>query len=220
MSPLVRSVNVGCAEPNPAGGGATGIWKVPVPVIEVRAPGPRGSGLGSGVVGDLVANSRHHGGDDQAVYAVAREELDHWASVLDRELPDGTFGENLTTAGTDVDAALVGECWRVGGAVLQVRGPRIPCATFAARMGERGWVSRFADHGRTGAYLAVLEPGRISVGDGVEVLDRPGHGVDVPLVLRAFLGDMDATERVLAAGALAARPDAELRERAARRRNR
>ena len=47
------------------------------------------------------------------------------------------FGENLTTSGLDVDGA-VGERWQVGDeVVLEVAGPRIPCSTFAARMGEK-----------------------------------------------------------------------------------
>ena len=111
------------------------------------------------------ATRRHHGGDYQAVYAFAREELDWWAAQLGRELPDGMFGENLTTSGLDVDGALIGERWAVGDeVVLEVCGPRIPCATFAARMGERGWVKRFTDVGRTGAYLSVVTGGTVRPG--------------------------------------------------------
>ena len=108
---------------------------------------------------------------------------------LGRDLADGMFGENLTTEGLDVDAAVVGERWRVGSALLEVTGPRIPCATFAAWMGERGWVRRFTERGRTGAYLAVVEPGVVSAGDAVEVLDRPATASPCREVFRAFTGD-------------------------------
>jgi MOSC domain-containing protein YiiM len=191
-------------------GRATAIDKRPVDVVEVRDPGPKHGGLGSGVVGDDVVSRRHHGGSRQAVYAVAREELDWWGAALGRELQDGMFGENLTTAGLDVDAAVVGERWVVGSALLEVAGPRIPCATFAAWMGERGWVRRFTERGRTGAYLAVVEPGTIRVGDPVEVVSRPGHGVTVPTVFRAFMGDLDAADVVLAAGVLGGDDHADL----------
>ena len=67
--------------------------------IAVRAPGPMRGGLGSGIVGDVIGNRKLHGGDDQAVYAYAREDLDAWAAQLDRELTNGMFGENLTTDG-------------------------------------------------------------------------------------------------------------------------
>jgi MOSC domain-containing protein YiiM len=101
------------------------------------------------------------------------------------------FGENLTTTGLDVDAAEVGEQWSVGTALLEVCGPRVPCATFAAHMAERRWVRRFTERGRTGAYLAVREPGTIAPGDPIAVVHRPGHGLTVPMFFRATMGDRD-----------------------------
>lgn len=203
--PVVLSVNVGAPmRQRVPKGKDTGIGKVPVDVIRVVDPGPRrvedGHGV-SGVEGDFVGNGRHHGGSGQAVYAVAREELDHWADELARDLPAGIFGENLTTQGIDVDAAEVGDVWRVGTAVLEVSGPRVPCATFAARMGEKGWVRRFAERGRSGAYLRVVEPGEIRPGDEIRVAPG-GSGIEVPTVLRAFLGDLETARAVVDAGAL------------------
>jgi MOSC domain-containing protein YiiM len=198
----VRSVNAGRLAPVPGRTQPSAIDKGPVGRVEVRDPGPRKGGSGSGVVGDEIGSTRHHGGSTQAVYAVAREELDHWGRVLGRELPEGCFGENLTTAGHDVDGALVGERWRVGEALLEVTGPRVPCGNFAAHMGERGWVRRFSERGRTGAYLAVVEPGVIAVGDPVEVVHRPDHSVTVPRVFRAVQGDRAEAEAVLAAEVL------------------
>src|SRR4029077_13192022 len=186
MQPVVRSVNIGGPRAGIRRGGLdTAIDKRPVSSAQVRDPGPKRGRLGSGVVGDDVVSRKHHGGSSQAVYAVAREELDWWGSELGRHLADGLFGENPTTEGLDVDGAVVGERWRVGSALLEVTGPRIPCATFAAWVGERGCVRRFTVRGRTGAYLAVVEPGVVSAGDAVEVLDRPAHGITVPEVFRA-----------------------------------
>src|SRR4051794_28729008 len=141
MSAHLLSLNLGSAEPSTAKNvGVTGIGKRPVDSALLRAPGPKHGGLGSGVQGDYIGDTRHHGGDFQAVYAFAREELDWWEEQLGRDLPGGMFGENLTTRGLAVDEALVGERWAVGDeVVLEVCGPRIPCATFAARMGERRW---------------------------------------------------------------------------------
>jgi MOSC domain-containing protein YiiM len=218
MQPVVRSVNVGGARSGIRPRGRdTAIDKRPVAAIEVRDPGPRRGGLGSGVLGDDVVSRKHHGGSTQAVYAVAREELDWWGAELGRDLRDGMFGENVTTLGLDVDGAVVGERWRVGSALLEVAGPRIPCATFAAWMGERGWVRRFTERGRTGAYLAVVEPGVLSAGDVVEVSGRPSHGITVPEVFRAFTGNDEAAGRVLTAGVLGADDHRDLERRLARR---
>lgn len=177
----------------------TAIARDPVAMIDVRDPGPKHGGLGSGVVGDVIGEPQHHGGSTQAVYAVAREELDWWSRELARDLPDGLFGENVTLAGHDVDGALLGERWRIGTAVLEVTAPRIPCATFAARMQERRWVKRFSERGRTGAYLAVVEPGRIEVGDDVLVVHRPDHGFTVPDHFRACMGDRDLARAIVEA---------------------
>ncbi len=217
MGPTVRTVSVGSPREGILRRGATAIDKRSVPTVDVRDPGPKRGGLGSGVVGDDVVSRRHHGGSRQAVYAVASEELDWWAGELGRELRDGMFGENLTTEGFDVDGSVVGERWQVGAAVLEVSGPRIPCATFAAWMGERAWVKRFSERGRTGAYLAVLEPGAIAAGDEVVVLDRPGHAITVPEVFRAFMGDVEQGRRVLDAGVLGADDHADLERALARR---
>ncbi|MDT3397568.1 MOSC domain-containing protein [Streptomyces sp. B1866] len=184
---------------NPAG--TTGIDKRPVAEpVWVCAPGPMGTG-GSGLAGDDVCDRRFHGGNDQAVYAYAREDLDRWERELGRELPAGVFGENLTTLGIDLNAALVGERWRVGsGPLLEVTSPRVPCRTFAGWLDERGWVKRFTETGLTGAYLRVVEPGAVQAGDPVEVVHRPGHEVTVGLVFRARTAEPALLPRVLAAG--------------------
>ena len=59
---------------------------------------------------------------------------------------------------------------------------------------------RFTERGRTGAYLAVVSPGTITTGDVVEVADRPEHGITVPEVFRALMGDGPAAERVVRRG--------------------
>jgi MOSC domain-containing protein YiiM len=203
VSARVLSLNMGSKAPNDAPGElpVTGITKRGVESAEVRDPGPKSGGLGSGLVGDYIANTRYHGGADQAVYAFAREELDLWAGRLGREIAPGTFGENLTTEGLAVDEARVGDRWAVGEEVLlEVTGPRTPCATFARAMGVSGWLKTFADHGRTGAYLSVLTGGTIRRGDAVRVVERQDHEVTVPLLFRAEMGDLAAMRTVVAAG--------------------
>ncbi|MEV0177860.1 MOSC domain-containing protein [Streptomyces sp. NPDC050625] len=181
--------------------GLTGIDKRPVDgPVRVTAPGPKGT-AGSGLAGDSVCDLRHHGGDDQAVYAFAREDLDGWERELGRTLANGAFGENLTTEGLDVSGALIGERWRIGPAlVLEVTCGRIPCRTFQAHLGERGWVKRFTQKGAPGAYLRVIEPGEIRVGDRVEIVHRPDHDVTVALQFRAETTRRELLPRVLAAG--------------------
>jgi MOSC domain-containing protein YiiM len=196
----VLSVNLAVPEKSTAKSvGITGINKRPVdrPVL-VRPPGPKGVGLHSGLVGDQIFDIQHHGGDDQAVYAYAREDYDWWERELGRELPGGLFGENLTLRNVDVNGAVIGETWRIGDElVLQTTFGRIPCATFEAKMGERRWMKTFARENRPGAYLRVVTAGEVKAGDPVEVLDRPAHGVTIGYGFRAWMTEPELLEGLL-----------------------
>ncbi len=150
-----------------------------------------------GLNGDDHAAKVEHGGTEQAVYAYAREDLDWWTEQLGRELRNGEFGENVTTAGLDVNAALIGETWQMGDVVVQVTAPRIPCGTFAAWTGEEHWVKRFAAAGRPGAMLRVLAEGEIGAGTEITVLARPAQHVTVAESMRAYYGDTDLMLRLL-----------------------
>jgi MOSC domain-containing protein YiiM len=199
----VHSVNVGRAEPNPFKGAlSTGIGKRPQDhPVEIRDPGPKQGGLGSGLVGDFIGDVDNHGGRDQAVYAYAREDLDEWQRRLGRELADGCFGENLTTSGLDVNGARLGERWRVGSTVeLVVTCPRIPCGTFRGWMDEAGWLKTFTAAARPGAYLAVAVPGAVRRGDAVTLLHRPSHDVDIALTFRALTTQRELRPRLAEAG--------------------
>lgn len=203
MSARVLSVNLARPKAEPGGKGyRTGIDKRPVEQIEVFAPGPR-YGDGPGVLGDHVGDAQHHGGVHKAVYAFAREELDWWERELQRGLSDGTFGENLTTAGIDLERLRINQRLRVGAEVmLEVSVPRSPCATFAAHLGERGWVRRFTGHGRCGVYLRVVVPGTVLAGDEIELLEPPAHDVDMLTAFAAAMGDDQAARRVVEARCL------------------
>ncbi|MFH8464245.1 MOSC domain-containing protein [Streptomyces sp. NPDC017991] len=181
--------------------GVTGIDKRPVDgPVRVAAPGPKGVG-GSGLAGDAVCELRHHGGDDQAVYAFARKDLDDWERELGRPLAGGMFGENLTTQGVDVSGAKIGERWRIGSeVVLEVTSGRIPCLTFQGHLGEKGWVRRFTRKGASGAYLRVIEPGEIRAGDPIEIVHRPDHEVTAAFQFRAATLERTLLPRTLAAG--------------------
>ncbi|MDH6135382.1 MOSC domain-containing protein YiiM [Kitasatospora sp. MAA4] len=209
------SVNVGRPRPNPWKGAAeTGIDKRPVDgPVAVSEPGPRGTGA-VGLAGDRVYDLRNHGGSDQAVYAYAREDLDRWEPELGRRLASGSFGENLTTLGVDVNGALIGERWRIGTTVvLEVSCPRIPCGTFQGWLERAGWIKRFTQAALPGAYLRVIEPGDIRAGDPVEIVHRPDHDVTVALSFRALTLEPDLLPRLLAADALPEEAKATVRRR-------
>jgi len=215
----VLSVNLARVRANPyAPSRSTGIDKACArePVM-VRAPGPMRGGLGSGLVGDTIGNQKLHGGDDQAVYAYAREDLDTWETRLGRPLTNGMFGENLTTSGVEVTEARVGERWRVGidGLVLEISAPRTPCRTFSAFLQLDDWIKTFTDAAKPGAYLRIISPGTVRAGDAISIDYRPDHEVTIGLVFRARMSDPGLLPQLLAADALSSELKAYVRRRAA-----
>ena len=185
----VLSVNVAHVRPNPYKSfDVTGIDKRPASgPIEVRAPGMKDGGAGSGLAGDTIGDHESHGGDDQAVYVYAREDLDRWEGELGRTLSPGSFGENLTTQAVEVNGALIGERWTIGDdLVLEITSPRVPCATFRGWMGIPGWLKTFTAASMPGAYLRVVVPGTVSAGDEIVVSHRPDHEVTVAAMFRSL----------------------------------
>jgi MOSC domain-containing protein YiiM len=180
---VVVSVHVGRPRevPIPRGAVTTAIWKNPVAGrVAVR---------GVNLDGDDQADRSVHGGPDKAVYAYAVEEVRSWEDELGRDLGEAAFGQNLTTRGVDVSGALIGEQWKIGTALLEVAQPRLPCFKLGLRIGVPGFVRRFAEASRPGAYLRIVEEGDLGAGDRVEVISRPDHGVTSRMVADAIVGD-------------------------------
>jgi MOSC domain-containing protein YiiM len=215
VMPVIHSVNLGRAAPAAyLKGRSTGIDKRPVDhPVQVTAPGPKHV-AGSGLAGDDVCNRRHHGGNDQAVYAYAREDLDHWSAEFGSPLASGSFGENLTTAGIDISAAILGEQWAIGEhLVLEISDPRIPCRTFAGFLGQRGWMRRFTQRADAGTYLRVVVPGEVSAGDPVTVVHRPAHGITVRTAFQAFTSDRNLLAELVDISSLSAEAQATVNNR-------
>ena len=187
----VLSVNVGRARTVPGGRRhvRSAIWKSPVEGrVAVR---------GVNVDGDDQADRRVHGGPDKAVYAYAVEETRRFEAELGRELGPAPFGENLTTEGLDVSGARVGDRWAIGTTVLEVVQPRLPCAKLAFKIGDRTFLRRFAQAGRPGAYLRIVQEGELAAGDDVEIVHRAGHDVSVRFMVHALLVDHTMLPEVL-----------------------
>lgn len=142
-----------------------------------------------GVVGDVVVDRKHHGGYDKAVYAYAREDAMWWERAIGREIRNGGFGENLTTEGIDVNAALIGERWQIGSAILEVSEPRIPCRVFAGFWDRPTLIKDFTDARRSGAYLRIIQEGEITAGDEITVIHRPEHEVTIKDIFDAKAGE-------------------------------
>ena len=143
----------------------------------------------NGVVGDRVIDTNVHGGYEQAVYAYAREDAQWWEREINEEIPAGRFGENLTTEGIDVNAALIGEQWKIGSVILEVSQPRIPCRVFAGFWKRATLIKDFTQAGRPGTYLRIIQEGTAQAGDAIEVIFKPDHTISIGDLFAAKSGE-------------------------------
>jgi MOSC domain-containing protein YiiM len=206
------NINIGRMTPLPGvkGVGQTGIFKTPVagPVMVTTL----------GLEGDAIADTRHHGGPDQAVYVYGAPDYAWWAAELGRPLLPGTFGENLTLDGLASARLSVGDRLHLAEVVLEVTAPRIPCATLAARMGEPAFVKRFRAAERPGVYCRVIREGQAAAGEVVRLEPHPGPTITVLEMFRDYYANEwdEAKLRHHLAAPVAIRDRVEMEERLAR----
>lgn len=184
------SVNLGAERPlrGAKASGKTGIYKEPVEgPVRVTS---------SGLAGDEISDTKNHGGVDQAVYLYGVPDYEWWSYELGRELPPGSFGENLTVGGLESARANIGDRLHVGSAVLEVAAPRIPCVTLAARMEEPAFLKRFREAGRPGLYCRVIREGYVRAGEEASYEPYEGEAVGALEVFRDFF-EPDASEAAI-----------------------
>ena len=174
------SINVGIETPIEGAGksGKTGIFKRGVEGPVALTP--------LGLAGDTISDTENHGGVDQAVYVYGAPDYAWWSEEVGRELPPGTFGDNLTVSGLESAECCIGDRFLVGSVILEVTAPRIPCSTLGARMGDRMFVKRFMRAERPGLYCRVVRGGEVRAGDAVEFVRYEGEKVLAIELFRDF----------------------------------
>lgn len=167
----------------------TGIFKLPTegPIKVTKL----------GLEDDVIVSKKHHGGPDQAVYIYGMLDYEWWSRELGREMPPGTFGENLTISDLESARFDIGDTLSTGDATLQVTAPRIPCSTFAARMDDPLWVKRFRQAERPGLYCRVLKEGSVKTGDNVSVEKYRGETISVLEMYRDYYEKDKSRETLL-----------------------
>jgi MOSC domain-containing protein YiiM len=120
----------------------------------------------TGVTGDHVIDIRFHGGKDKACYLYSEDHYRYWKSLYpDADWDWGMFGENLTVENLDESQILIGDIFRIGGALVQISQPRQPCYKLGIRIGNPDIVKQFSLSDFPGAYIRILEEGYVQKGD-------------------------------------------------------
>ena len=192
-------------------GQSTGIYKAPI-------TGPMQLAF-DGLVGDVQADRRVHGGPEKALHQYA---VDNYRRLGERlpaiagQLLVGSIGENLSAAGFDEQTVFIGDIYRLGQARIQVSQPRSPCWKINHRYGHDGVARLIAETGLTGWYYRVLDCATISSGEELELIERPPGAVSLAelwQVWREHRPDPATLERFCAAPGLTASWQKKLRHR-------
>lgn len=154
----------------------TGIYKMPAEgPVEITS---------LGIESDAICDKKNHGGPDQALYIYGGVDYVWWENELGQKLAPGTFGDNLTISDLESAVFNVGDYLHIGEVTLQVTAPRIPCGTFATRMGDPHWVKKFRAAERPGLYVRVVKEGTIKAGDPVMVEKYTGETISIVQMYR------------------------------------
>ncbi|MXO50686.1 MOSC domain-containing protein [Erythrobacter gaetbuli] len=180
MTCEIRAICVGLPKPF-NGAEPSAIAKAPVAGrVKIRA---------FGIEGDMVADTKHHGGADMAVHHYPGDHYADWNDWLGgHELLAGpaAFGENLMSLGLVETQVHVGDRFRLGTAILEISQGRQPCWKIEHRFQRKGMVARILETGRCGWYYRVIEEGEAAAGDRLERIETVNPEWSVARVFAAL----------------------------------
>lgn len=125
-----------------------------------------------GLTNDHQADREHHGGPERALCLYSLERIQALQAEGHPIFP-GAIGENVTVEGLDWEAVQPGVRLRLGEeVVVRVTRYTTPCTTIRPFFldGDYSRVSQKRYPGWSRVYASVVRPGRIRVGDRVEIL--------------------------------------------------
>jgi MOSC domain-containing protein YiiM len=134
-----------------------------------KKPVPRAMLRFGNFEGDRQADLVNHGGLEKAVCVYPFDHYPYWNRQLGRDLKPGTFSENITISGAIETEVCVGDVFQIGGAMVQVSQPRMPCTKLAGKNESKMLPKLKADTGYTGFYMRVLSEGLVAAGDSFDL---------------------------------------------------
>jgi len=149
-----------------------------------------------GLHGDEQADLEHHGGEDKAIMHYAYDHYSYWRKNrpnLNKYLQQpGAFGENISAIGFTEDNVCIGDRYKLGTATVEVSQGRQPCWKLGHHFSDAQMVRAVVVTGYCGWYYRVIETGKISVCDRIELLTRPNPQWSIAKVFKLLIaGDND-----------------------------
>lgn len=126
----------------------------------------------TGFTDDQQADRENHGGEDKAVCVYSQKYYDFFKQMHDLGLPECAFGENLTILDLDDSEVCIGDRFQCGEVIFEVSQPRQPCWKISSIIGVKRLTALVVKEHKTGFYLRVIQEGRISADDTLELISR------------------------------------------------
>ena len=179
----------------------TGIYKQSVEQVSVNE---------LGIVGDIQADKRFHGGPEKALHQYALysyEKIIKRYPLLYKKATPGMIGENLSAADMNEHNVCIGDIYKLGSAIVQVSSPRIPCWKIDAKFKQPDLHQFISQHRLNGWYYRVLEAGHTKLNDEFLLQQRPNTNISIDTMLKVIHGKAEAQLIELAANATGLDPE-------------
>ena len=179
----------------------TGIYKKSVEQVSVDV---------LGIIGDIQADKRFHGGPEKALHQYALssyEKIIKRYPLLHQQAKPGMIGENLSATDMNEHNVCIGDIYQVGQAIIQVSSPRIPCWKIDAKFKQPDLHQFISQHRLNGWYYRVVQAGVITLNDKLILQQRPNTKITVDTMLRVIYGEAEAQVIGLAANAIGLDPE-------------
>ena len=157
----------------------------------------------TGIEGDSMVTCA--GNLNRAVLFYQAHYYDYWRAELKRDLPFGMMGENITFEGPNDGEFFIGDVLRIGSTLMRISEPRHPCIKIGVRFEDDTFPLRYLKSGRSGFFCCVLEEGKLSAGDEIELVHREDNALPLPEFTRVIFlepRDVAGIERMLDAPTL------------------
>lgn len=141
-----------------------GVPKLPIHKVNVTV---------AGLDGDWQDDRKHHGGPTRALCLFSLEQILTLQAEGHPIFP-GSTGENITISGLDWSRLQPGTQLRLGGSTeIEITSFASPCETIRDSFNDKRSVrmSEKVNPGWSRVYARVLQEGKLTVGDAVEVIE-------------------------------------------------
>ncbi|MBN2816259.1 MAG: MOSC domain-containing protein [Campylobacterales bacterium] len=125
-----------------------------------------------GFLDDSQGDRENHGGIDKAVCVYSQKAYDFLQKEHNISSETPLFGENITIVDLDDSEVCIGDIFECGEVLFEVSQPRQPCWKISTLTGIKNLTALLVKEHKSGFYMRVLQEGKISQNDTLQLISR------------------------------------------------